>query len=60
MKYKEEETSFSGETFRQLFEHGPEPTVLLDEDGRIQDTNRRFEEVFGYRMEEIEGKGLTA
>ncbi|MCF7889781.1 PAS domain S-box protein [Candidatus Bipolaricaulota bacterium] len=60
MKGEERGLPLSGETFRQLFEDGPEPTVLLDENGRIRDLNRRFEEVFGYELEEAKGKGINS
>ncbi|MCF7890759.1 diguanylate cyclase [Candidatus Bipolaricaulota bacterium] len=59
MKPNKEDTTLSAETFRQLFENRPEPTVLLDEDGRIRDVNRRFEEIFGYKQEEIEQRGIN-
>lgn len=58
-KSEERNLPFSGKSFRQLFEKGPEPTVLLDKDGRIQDLNCRFEEVFGYELEEAKGKGIN-
>ncbi|MBS3788518.1 PAS domain S-box protein [Candidatus Bipolaricaulota bacterium] len=47
------------EKFRKLFDQGPEPAVLLDDNSRLMDVNSRFEEVFNYKLEEVKGKNVN-
>lgn len=44
------------ELFAQLFENAPVGIVMLDESGRIERTNRSFEDTFGYTLSEIRGR----
>lgn len=46
------------ELFAQLFENAPIGIVMLDESGRIERTNRSFEDTFGYTLSEIRGKKI--
>ncbi len=46
--------------FRQLFEHSPQAIVLIDEKRNVLDANKGFEELFGYRAEDIQGFGVRA
>lgn len=39
--------------FQQLFENSPEGIVMLDNNDRILMVNKAFEDIFGYKMEEI-------
>jgi len=57
-KAVEESLKESEERFRALFTGGPEASVYLSPDFRIEDINRRFEKVFGYSLAEIKGKRL--
>jgi PAS domain S-box-containing protein len=41
--------------FRQLFQNAPVGITLLDEHKEIKMANRAFEEIFGYKLEEIRG-----
>ncbi len=41
--------------FKQLFEHSPDPTVLLDDTDRVVFINPAFEKLFGYRLTEVQG-----
>lgn len=45
--------------FLKLFERGPEPAMILDGDGRIENANSRFEEVFNYKPEKIKGRNVN-
>jgi len=39
--------------FRQLFQEAPLPLALIARDGVVLDTNRRFDQVFGYTRTEV-------
>ena len=41
--------------FGQLFENSPDSIALLDDRDRIIDFNKSFEEMFGYKLEEVRG-----
>ncbi len=41
-----------------LFENNTSAVVMLDSEGRIEDINDEFHEVFGYELSEIEGEHL--
>ena len=43
----------SARQFRRLFDLAPIPLCYFDRKGTIKDLNRRFEETFGYRREEL-------
>jgi PAS domain S-box-containing protein len=45
----------SEEWYRILFEHTGTATVIIDEEGRIDQANSEFEELIGYQRSEIEG-----
>jgi PAS domain S-box-containing protein len=47
-----------GALLEELFEQSPEAVVLTDEDGRIVRANREFGRQFGYRSDELVGRGL--
>jgi PAS domain S-box-containing protein len=46
----------SEEWYRILFEHTGAATIIIDNDGRIDQANSEFEELIGYPRSEIEGK----
>ncbi len=46
--------------FTQLFQNSPLAIVLLDADGNITQINYGFQQLFGYTIEELRGKGLNA
>ncbi len=49
----------SREKFERLFMDNPEAAVYLDPDFHILDVNPRFEELFGYSLDEIRGKHIN-
>nr|AGF93197.1 multi-sensor signal transduction histidine kinase [uncultured organism] len=55
----EEELEESVKKFKKLFNDAPEPMILLDEEDLILDANTRFEEEFGYNLEELKGRGIN-
>jgi PAS domain S-box-containing protein len=46
----------SEQWYRILFEHTGTATIIIDEQGIIDQTNSEFEELIGYSRKEIEGK----
>ncbi len=44
--------------FERLFESTPDATVVIDSDGRIQRANAQVEVLFGYRRDELIGRGV--
>lgn len=42
--------------FQQLFENSPDAIALLDEEDRIIDFNKSFEQMFDYKLGEVKGK----
>jgi len=42
--------------YRLLFEHAPEATVVVDQDGRILQVNAATEGLFGYPREQLRGR----
>ncbi len=42
----------------QAIEHATEPVLLLSSEGRIEDANRAFTEMFGYSAEEATGQSV--
>lgn len=45
--------------FTQLFNSIPMATVMLDENGKVQQINHGFKQMFGYELEELKGKNLN-
>ena len=45
--------------FYQLFQNTPLAVTLLNEEGNVVRINKGFEEMFGYSLEELEGKSLN-
>ncbi|GCC51255.1 hypothetical protein SanaruYs_14760 [Chryseotalea sanaruensis] len=45
--------------FTKLFESAPMAVVMLDENGRVQEVNKGFAEMFGYEREILLGKNLN-
>ncbi len=58
-KSAEEELQVQKAYFQRLFEKSPEGIVILDGDDRIVDVNREFTNIFGYTIEEIQGKKVN-
>jgi diguanylate cyclase (GGDEF)-like protein/PAS domain S-box-containing protein len=54
-KWAEEEMGLQKVYFKQLFENCPDGIVILDNENRVIDVNRGFEELFQYGLEEIKG-----
>lgn len=48
------------ELFRNLFLKSPTASVMVDEKNRVQLVNERFENMFGYNLNEITGKNLDS
>ncbi|MGB7622772.1 MAG: PAS domain S-box protein [Terriglobia bacterium] len=55
-KRSEEEVLLQKARFQSLFENAPVGIVMLDRQDRIMRTNRAFEKMFGYSIEEIQGQ----
>jgi PAS domain S-box-containing protein len=49
----------SEENYRTLVEFAPDPIIVMDEKGMIQDCNPVAEQFFGYRMEELVGQSIN-
>lgn len=45
--------------FTQLFQNVPIAVVLLDENGKINQVNQGFVQMFGYEMQDLRGKNLN-
>lgn len=45
--------------FTQLFNSVPMAVVMLDDTGKVEQINPGFEEMFGYKLEELKGKNLN-
>jgi PAS domain S-box-containing protein len=45
--------------FSQMFQNTPMAVTLLNEEGNVVRINKGFEEMFGFSVEELEGKGLN-
>jgi PAS domain S-box-containing protein len=52
----EHELRVSRAWYETLFEHSPLPKLVVEENDIISQVNREFEELTGYRREEVEGK----
>ena len=58
-KLAEEALRKSQKEFASLFQSNTEALAYLDERGNILDINRRFTELFGFKLEEIKGKNVN-
>lgn len=58
-KQREEEIRKTEKLFTQLFENSPFAIVMLDEKGHVKRVNNGFEDLFGYRGDELLGQGLN-
>ena len=58
-KYAEMAVRESEEKFRTIFENADDEIIYLDKYGMIVDINRRIEDIFGYRPEEVIGKSFA-
>ena len=45
--------------FSQLFQSSPMAITMLDEKGNVVQVNKGFEDLFGYVIDELKGKGLN-
>lgn len=45
--------------FTQLFNSAPMGVVMLNEQGKVEQVNRGFKEMFGYELEQLKGKNLN-
>jgi diguanylate cyclase (GGDEF)-like protein/PAS domain S-box-containing protein len=58
-KLVQEELQASEARFRAVFEKGAMGMAMVDRDGRLLETNVAFQEMLGYRGEELRGKAFT-
>lgn len=49
----------SQQKFSALFNANPEATIFYDNDFHVIEANRRFSELFGYSLDEIQGKDIV-
>jgi PAS domain S-box-containing protein len=59
-KKAEMELKLQKSYFQQLFENSPEGIVILDNNDRVIDANKGFEQLFRYSLNEIKGKTVTS
>ena len=57
-KLAEQELEIQRERFKSIFNYSLEGIVTLDVDNNILDANLGFENIFGYKFEEVEAKWL--
>ncbi|MEX0722176.1 MAG: PAS domain S-box protein [Balneolaceae bacterium] len=58
LKKVEDEKKRSSELLSQLFHNSPIGIVLIEQDGRVRNSNGSFEAIFGYTSDELKGKIL--
>ncbi|MDH3774107.1 MAG: PAS domain S-box protein, partial [Deltaproteobacteria bacterium] len=58
-KRTEEELSLQKTYFQHLFDNSPEASVILDDEDRIVDINKEFENLFHYSVAEVKGKPIN-
>ncbi|MGC1243092.1 MAG: PAS domain S-box protein [Chryseosolibacter sp.] len=58
-KKAQEQVRKSETLFSQLFQNVPMAVVMLDENGKVSEINRGFEQMFGYAKHELRGKNLN-
>ncbi|MEM2102664.1 MAG: PAS domain S-box protein [Candidatus Bathyarchaeia archaeon] len=58
-KLAEKKILESQQKFKALFSGNPEATVYVDSGFRVLDVNPRFEELFGFSLDEIKGKYIN-
>lgn len=54
----ERKIALRGELFTELFDNSPIGIVMMDSDNKVTMANRAFEEMFGYTVDELEGKNV--
>ncbi len=54
----ERKIAVRGELFTQLFQNSPVGIVMMDADNKVTMANAAFEEMFGYSLEELNGKNV--
>jgi PAS domain S-box-containing protein len=57
---QQKELRHNEELFRQLFQNAPIGIALLDDHKEIQMANEGFEEIFGYKLEDIKGLDIDS
>ncbi|GAG60186.1 unnamed protein product, partial [marine sediment metagenome] len=57
-KKNEQALQRSRQEFIGLFKNSPEALAYTDMDGIVLEANKRFEELFGYKLEEMRGKHI--
>ncbi|PWN07534.1 PAS domain-containing sensor histidine kinase [Rhodohalobacter mucosus] len=57
---QQKELRHNEELFRQLFQNAPIGIALLDDHKEIQMANHGFEEIFGYKFEDIKGLAIDS
>lgn len=45
--------------FEQLFENSPESIAIIDQEDRVVKVNHRFTEMFGYSLDEVQGRYIN-
>lgn len=58
-KAAEKAVSKTETLFSQLFQSSPMALVMLDDQGNVAQVNSGFEEMFGYTLADVKGKGLN-
>jgi len=58
-KAAEKAVSKTETLFSQLFQSSPMAVVMLDDQGNVTQVNGGFEEMFGYTLADVKGKGLN-
>jgi PAS domain S-box-containing protein len=58
-KAAEKAVSKTETLFSQLFQSSPMAVVMLDDQGNVTQVNGGFEEMFGYTLAEVKGRGLN-
>jgi len=59
-KLAEQEVRESQQKFERLFMNNPEAADYLDPDFHVLNVNSRFEQLFGYSLDEIKGKHINS
>lgn len=57
-KKMEEDLEYRTNYFKSLFEDSPEAILSIDNNNRVMNLNPAFEQLFGYKMEDIKGKNV--
>lgn len=54
----ERKVAVGGELFTQLFQNSPIGIVMMNDENKVALANRAFEKMFGYTLNELEGKNV--